>query len=62
MQTTQLAHEEIQIEALEKKEGVFVNENGTEIPYKYYKLKFTIGDNPLIFQAKIDKVFNDYVE
>lgn len=62
METTQLDYNNIEVVGFEKKEGVFVNENGTEIPYKYYKLKFTIGDNPLIFQAKIDKVFNDYVE
>lgn len=52
----------INVEKLEKKEGEFVAESGTNYKYKSYKIRFTIGEYPLIFTAKVDKTLNDYLE
>lgn len=50
------------IEKVERKDGEFRRENGTILKYKQYWVHFTNGDNPLVFRAKVEKVFNDYVE
>lgn len=47
---------------VEKYSGEFTNEEGNTYPYKYYKIFFKLEDSPLIMSAKVDKVFNDYVE
>lgn len=53
----------IKVENLTKKEGVFKPEDGSsEFKYSTYQLKFTIGDYPLIFTAKVDKVLKDYID
>lgn len=54
--------ENLEIVKLERKDGVFTPENGKEIPYKNYYVYFKREGNPLIMKAKVEKVFNDYVE
>lgn len=63
MDTKELNPEEYQIVKLERKDGIFSNpETGQEIPFKSYYVHIKHIDSPLIMRAKIDKVFNDYVE
>lgn len=50
------------ITKIEKKDGIFKREDGTEIKYKNYYVYFKRENNPLEMRAKVDKVFNDYVE
>lgn len=50
------------ITKIEKKDGVFKTESGTEIKYKNYYIYFKRDDSPLEMRAKVDKVFTDYVE
>ena len=45
-----------------KKEGDFVTEDGREIHYKNYYADIKDPYTSLVMRAKIDKVFNDYVE
>lgn len=51
-----------EIVKVERKDGEFKREDGTSIVYKQYWVYFKKEDNPLIFRAKVEKVFNDYVE
>ena len=53
---------EFEIVKVEKFAGEFTNEEGKTYPYKTYKVHFKALDNPLVFTAKLDKVFNDYIE
>lgn len=53
---------EYEVVKLEKKEGIFTPENGRDIPYCNWYIHFKRTDSPLIMRAKVDKVFNDYVE
>lgn len=50
------------ITKIEKKEGVFKTDDGKEINYKNYYVYFKREDSPLEMKAKVEKVFNDYVE
>lgn len=54
--------EEYQIVKIERKDGVFTPEGGKEIPYRNYYVYFKREDSPLVMRAKVEKVFNDYVE
>lgn len=51
----------IKVVKFEKKEGVFETEGGNNITYTNYYVYFTIGDYPLVFKAKVDKVLKDYL-
>ena len=63
MEKTELDPTQFEIVKLERKEGVFSNpETGQNIPYKLYYVHIKNINNPLVMRAKIDKVFNDYVE
>lgn len=63
MDKLEINPEDYEIVKLERKEGVFRNpETGQEIPYKIYYVHFRSINNPLVIRAKVDKVFNDYVE
>lgn len=62
MDTTILNHEEFEIVKLERRDGVFTLENGNTIPYKNYYVYIKNINSPLVMKAKIEKVFNDYVE
>lgn len=63
MEKYELDHTEYEIVKLERKEGIFTNpETGQEIPFKSYFVHIKNRNNPLVLRAKIDKVFNDYVE
>lgn len=63
MESYELDPTKYEIVKLERKEGVFSNpETGQNIPFKTYYVHIKNIDNPLIMRAKIDKVFNDYVE
>lgn len=52
----------IKVEKLEKTEGQFENQNGQKIDYANYTISFTVGDYPLIFKAKVDKVLKNYID
>lgn len=54
--------EEYQIVKIERKDGVFTPEAGKEIPYRNYYIYFKKDGSPLVMKAKVEKVFNDYVE
>jgi hypothetical protein len=62
MENQILNHNDFEIVKLERKDGVFRREDGTELPYKTYYVYIRNINNPLIIKAKIEKVFNDYVE
>jgi len=63
MESFEIDPEEYEIVKLERKEGVFNNtETGQNIPFKTYYVHIKNKNNPLVMRAKIDKVFNDYVE
>lgn len=51
-----------EIKKVEKISGEFTNNEGQTFPYKFYKIYFTLEGSPLVMTAKVDKVFNDYVE
>lgn len=51
-----------EIVKVEKISGQFTNEEGQTFPYKFYKVYFKLEGSPLVMTAKVDKVFNDYVE
>lgn len=53
---------EIKVVKLERASGTFQNDQGANIPWQNYKIHFTIGDNPLIIQAKVDRLFGQYVD
>lgn len=52
----------IEIVSIVKKKGQFKNEDGIDIKYTTYKIKFKHKDNPLIYEAKVDRLFNEYME
>lgn len=62
MDTKILNHNDFEIVKLERKEGIFRREDGSELPYKTYFVSIRNINNPLVIRAKVDKVFNDYVE
>lgn len=63
MEKYELDPTQFEIVRMERKEGVFSNpETGQEIPFKTYYVHIKNKENPLVMRAKIDKVFNDYVE
>lgn len=52
----------VEVEDISIREGDFTPENGgAPIHWKQYTIGFTIGNNPMIFRAKVDKVFNEYI-
>lgn len=54
---------QFEIVKVERKEGIFTNpETGQQIPFKSYYVHIKNINNPLVMRAKLDKVFNDYVE
>lgn len=53
---------EFNVEKVEKAEGQFRNDNGDVINFRSYYVYIKAEDSPLVMRAKIDKVFNDYVE
>lgn len=53
---------EFTVEKIERGEGEFVNDKGDTIKFKTYYVYIKREDSPLIMRAKLDKVFNDYVE
>ena len=63
MENYEINPNDYEIVKLERKEGVFTNpETGQQIPFKSYYVHIKNINNPLVIRAKIDKVFNDYVE
>lgn len=62
MESKILNHNDYEIVKLERKDGIFRREDGTELPYKSYYVHIRNINNPLVIRAKVDKVFNDYVE
>lgn len=62
MEKTVYKTENIEIVKLEKKKGLFKTEEGREIPYKSYWVYFKHKDNPLVYRAKLDKVFGEYFD
>lgn len=61
MESKKYKMEQINIENIEVKEGVFTLEDGKNLPYKNVYINFKVKDNPLVFRAKIDKVLKDYL-
>lgn len=61
MESKKYKMEQINIENIEVKEGVFTLEDGKNLPYKNVYINFRVKDNPLVFRAKIDKVLKDYL-
>lgn len=57
-----MEEQEYEIVKVERKDGEFVTEAGSKIAYKNYYIHFKRSDSPLVMRAKVDKVFNDYVE
>lgn len=55
-------NKEFKLVGVYKKEGDFITEDGREIHYKNYYVEIEDPYTSLIMRAKIDKVFNDYVE
>lgn len=53
---------EFEIVKVEKYSGEFTTNEGATYPYKFYKVYFKEIGGQLIMTAKVDKVFNDYVE
>ncbi len=51
-----------EIVRVEKYSGEYTNEEGQTYPYKFFKVFFKEENSPLVMSAKVDKVFNDYVE
>lgn len=51
----------IKIIDLVRKEGVFETETQS-IPYKTYKIKFQLEGNSLVYEAKVDKIFKEYIQ
>ena len=62
MESREIKGDNYYIEKLECKKGEFTTDDGKNIPFKTYYVYFKREDSPLIMKAKIDKVFNDYVE
>jgi hypothetical protein len=62
MDTKILNHNDFEIVKLERKDGIFRREDGSELPYKTYYVSIKNINSPLVIRAKVDKVFNDYVE
>ncbi|MBQ6100521.1 MAG: hypothetical protein IJL02_11755 [Methanobrevibacter sp.] len=62
MEKTELNIEDFEIVKIERKDGIFTLEDGKQIPYKNYYVYIKNVNNPLIMRAKLDKVFNEYVE
>lgn len=53
---------QIKVTKLEKKQGVFETESGQEVEWMNYYIYFKIGEYPMEFKAKVDKVLKDYIE
>lgn len=53
---------EAEIVGVDRIDAIFVREDGKDIPYHFYKVRFKVEGNDLVLEAKVDKVFNDYVE
>lgn len=51
----------VEINGIYKKEGDLETEDGRTIHWKNYYIEFTL-ESGLKARAKIDKVFNDYIE
>lgn len=58
---TELDKSKVNIEQIYMQKGVFKSENGQEIPFTTATIKFTVGEYPLVFTAKIDKVVKEYL-
>lgn len=53
---------EAEIVGIDRIDATFVREDGKQIPYHFYKVRFKVEGSDLVLEAKVDKVFNDYVE
>lgn len=58
----QLDISKIKLVSLIEQEGTFQNEAGQSFEYKNYILEFKIGNYPVIFKAKVDRVLKQYIE
>lgn len=54
--------EQVIVDKLYTKSGVFETETGKNLPYNNSYIEFRVGDYPLVFMAKIDKATKDYLE
>lgn len=62
MDSKELNINAFEIVAIKRKRGVFRTETGQDIQFKNYYIEFKRKDNPLVFRAKLEKVFRDYIE
>lgn len=62
MNNKELNIKDFEIVAIKRKDGIFRTETGQDIQFKNYYVEFKRKDNPLIFRAKLDKIFRDYIE
>lgn len=53
---------DIKVTKLEKKQGIFETGGGQEIEWTNYYIYFKIGEFPMEFKAKVEKVLKDYIE
>lgn len=52
----------IEVVSILKRKGEFTNEDGKTIKYTNYKIKFKHKENPLVYEAKVDRIFSEYME
>lgn len=52
---------EYELVGVYKKEGDWVNPEGKELHYKFYCVDIRL-ESGLVIRARVDRVFNDYVE
>lgn len=62
MQEKQYINKDFSLEGVYKKEGIFRTEDGRDINYKNFYVEIKDPETSLLMRAKIDRVFNDYVE
>lgn len=62
MNNKTLIERDFEIVKVERIDGEMTTEEGRTFNWHNYKVHFKALDNPLIMTAKVDKVFNDYIE
>lgn len=62
MEVKEYKAEQVIVDKIYTKSGVFETETGTKLPYSNSYIEFRVGDYPLVFMAKIDKGTKDYLE
>lgn len=62
MEKTTYKSDKIKVEKLERKKGIFETEQGNKINYTNYYVYFKHENNPLLYKAKVDKLFGEYMD